>query len=83
MSADTYNSALKEVFRGLGITDNATKHSPRRGGSGFRYFVLGELPNYIRDILGHTNTTETLNYKGFDDPESSYVIQSYGTCGTM
>ena len=82
MASNTYSAALKAIFKTLGITDNATEHSPRRGGSGFRYYVLGEHPDYIRDILGHANTTEALNYIGFEDAQNSYVIQGYGTCGT-
>lgn len=61
-------------FSGAGITEGATEHSPRRGGLGFRYYVLGEHPDYIRDTVGHTDMQETLTYIGFFDKENSNVL---------
>ena len=80
MSSDVYSLNVKSIFSKLGITDNATEHSPRRGGLGFRYYVLGENLDYIRDFVGHSDLKETLTYIGLFDPQNSYVIQGYGTC---
>ena len=80
MSPDVYSLNVKNIFLSLGITDSATEHSPRRGGLGFRYFVLGETLDYIRDIVGHVDLKETITYIGLHDPNNSYVTQGYGTC---
>lgn len=81
MSSDSYGAAVKDMFKSLGIADNATEHSPRRGGSGFRFYVLGENPDYIRKFLRHESITDTLTYNGFFDRDNSYVSQGYGSCG--
>lgn len=47
MPPKTFGTALKEMFIRLGITDAATKHSPRRVAGGFRYYVMNENMEYI------------------------------------
>ena len=81
MSSDSYSAAVKDMFKSLGIADNATEHSPRRGGSGFRFHVLGENPDYIGKFLRHEGITDTLTYIGFFDRNNSYVSEGYGSCG--
>lgn len=64
MSSDVYSAAFKSMFNSLGISQNATEHSVRRGVSGFRYYVLRETLEYIQDF------SETLTYIGFHDPDN-------------
>lgn len=82
MASDAYNANVKDIFHRLGIADNATEHSPRRGSCGFRYYVLSESPEYIRDFIGHVSFTATFSYIGFGDKQNTYVSQEYGTCAS-
>ena len=82
MTSGAYSAAIKYIFKTLCISDRATEHSPRRGGCGFRYFVLNEDIPYIRDILGHANTQETIAYVGINDRKNSYVSQGYSACNS-
>ena len=75
-------ASIKYIFKTLGMGDSATEHSPRRGGCGFQYLVLNEDILYIRDILGHANTQETVTYVGINDRKNSYVSQGYSACNS-
>lgn len=83
MSSKTYGASIKKMFGSLGITDRVKKHSPRRGASGFRYYVLKENLYYIRDFLGHESIVDTIAYVGFEDKNNSYIAQGYGTCDSQ
>ncbi len=80
MSIDTYSQGVKDLFSLLGISNAATEHSARRGGTGFRYFVLRETLDYIRFILRHESLAETLTYTGFYNRKHLYISQGYSTC---
>ncbi len=55
MSSDTYSAPVISSFSELGIADNATEHSCKRGGACFRIFLLREDRNNTRDIFGHND----------------------------
>lgn len=80
MSGDTYSRGVKEIFSQLGITDDATEHSMRRGCAGFKYYVLRETIDHIREDIGWLTTRDTETYIGLSERKNSYVQQGYGTC---
>ena len=82
LPSDSYRTHVRDLFSELGVATNASEHSPKRGGSGFRFYVLGEQISYIRDVVGHKRTKDTLRYIGLYDDRNSYIEQGYGTCAS-
>ena len=82
MEHETYRATMKRLAFDLGICKNFSKHSARRGGAGYFYFVLRWDINAMFRCFNWDSLQQVLQYIGSEDPANSYALLGFTALGT-